>query len=1163
MGGSEISRSEEKSFENNDVFVWISKKIQEPLKAEFKKLRTVKEQQSMIKPVLEIETTHDEEREEEKLEKQLQAWRDNPSWIDQPPNVQVKSQNGLFCHLNAEFNVGLPPKSVYKIFTHPDNKRYFKNIKECISRKVLMEDGPMQTVEVKQAAAWKFLWWAGTFPIHLIVQENRKHLMSNYKQEKTMFMKVFEGCWRVEPLFIDEHLCERLKPKTQEDYDRCTNGRGRIGSKVTMDQMFQPSAILTPPPLSWYIRGITTKTTESMIEDLLAEAARIRGGGRDDDQVRNCSNELDKRKVEDIKDRWRSRRRRRSRDLRVGPWYFNPAASPKEKAEIMKIDHVRSMSVYPTDPKYYDLAELWRQVRLWRSENSKHPWYDAPAKVKMKTKKGLCHLNIDFTLGWPPQAVYEMFTNPRNLNFFHSMASTYGAHDTIATMVLKKDGPRQITEVEKVLRWKILGYNGAIPIHVIIDENHQKVTGEFLDRRSFLDGFGKFPMRERIVLANSVDENLVMIQRDRVRPERSGRAKMVFPGFGGWINQNIQQPLKTSKRSKNGKSRSASEEEDDRYLQGPWYWVPDLSPKEKAQSLELDHVKSMPLMAIDPKYYDMDELVRQNRLWNSEHKKHPWNDAPAKVKVKTRKGICHLNIDFTLGSPPQSVFQTLTDPRNMGIFHSMGKYKNNWRTHEARYSNVCTNIIGMEILPDLNSIYQRVVREEKRLGASRSESKEITVGFASTKRSEKGKSSSFSEKDRYLQGPWYWNPAITPKEKAESMEIDHVKSMPLYATDPKYYDLDELVRQVRLWMSENKKHPWHDEPAKVKVKTKEGICHLNINFTLGWPPQAVFEMFTDPRNMGFFHSMGKYKDHFRTRLDTIATKVIKKDGPRQITEVEKVLRWKILGYNGTIPIHVIIDENHQKVTTGSKRSEDDKSKSESPKESNNMELYHDSEEEDKQIKLWNVAERKHPWYDPPPKVKVTTKRGICHMNIEFTLGVTPLAAFENLRKPMSLSIDMSARQLLKNKSRKVLKKDGPREILETENTVAFDFLGWSGAFPIKLIVDENIKDLTAKYKKEKMMFMKVFEGSYKVEPIFVDSERLCKHRLPKTREEYKKCSGGQGKIASKVIMNQYFQPSPPFNLPPFSWYINGITIRTTKTLLQMIELSTVTFRELS
>ena len=50
------------------------------------------------------------------------------------------------------------------------------------------------------------------------------------------------------------------------------------------------------------------------------------------------------------------------------------------------------------------------------------------------------------------------------------------------------------------------------------------------------------------------------------------------------------------------------------------------------------------------------------------------------LKVITKKGLCHLNIDFTLGSPPQSVFQMFTDPRNMGIFHSMGKYKKHWRT---------------------------------------------------------------------------------------------------------------------------------------------------------------------------------------------------------------------------------------------------------------------------------------------------------------------------------------------------------------------------------------------------------------------------------------------------------------------------------------------------
>lgn len=83
-----------------------------------------------------------------------------------------------------------------------------------------------------------------------------------------------------------------------------------------------------------------------------------------------------------------------------------------------------------------------------------------------------------------------------------------------------------------------------------------------------------------------------------------------------------------------------------------------------------------------------------------------------------------------------------------------------------------------------------------------------------------------------------------------------------------------------------------------------------------------------------------------------------------------------------------------------------------------------------------------------------------------------------------------------------------------------------------------------------MKYMKVFEGSWKVEPLYVDSERLCNQREPKSREEYKRCSGGKGRIASKVTMEQIFQPSSPFNLPPVSWIIRGITIKTTKILLE-------------
>ncbi|XP_013622886.1 PREDICTED: uncharacterized protein LOC106328890 [Brassica oleracea var. oleracea] len=48
---------------------------------------------------------------------------------------------------------------------------------------------------------------------------------------------------------------------------------------------------------------------------------------------------------------------------------------------------------------------------------------------------------------------------------------------------------------------------------------------------------------------------------------------------------------------------------------------------------------------------------------------------------------------------------------------------------EARFGNVCTNIIGLEPLPDLNSVYQRVVREERRLQTSRVETRQEAAGF--------------------------------------------------------------------------------------------------------------------------------------------------------------------------------------------------------------------------------------------------------------------------------------------------------------------------------------------------------------------------------------------------------------------------------------------------
>ncbi|KAG7598094.1 hypothetical protein ISN44_As06g023900 [Arabidopsis suecica] len=215
--------------------------------------------------------------------------------------------------------------------------------------------------------------------------------------------------------------------------------------------------------------------------------------------------------------------------------------------------------------------------------------------------------------------------------------------------------------------------------------------------------------------------------------------------------------------------------------------------------------------------------------------------------------------------------------------------------------------------------------------------------------------------------------------------------------------------------------------------------------------------------------------------------------------------------------------------------------------------YYDLAEVKKESKLWRAAEKKKPWYDAPAKVKVTTKKGICHLNIEFKLGLPPEAVYEMFTNPNNFPFfkeDKDGRQRLENKSTKVLKKDGPRQTTKVEKALSWNFLGCSGDIPIHLIIHENHKNLTAKYTTKKMMLMKVFEGSWKVEPDYVDQERLCKPRLPKSRKEYKICSGGQGKVGSKVTMEQIFQPSSLLNLPPVSWIIRGITIRTTKILLE-------------
>ncbi|KAK6931053.1 protein of unknown function DUF220, partial [Dillenia turbinata] len=306
------------------MFVQVPHKVQDFLKSHIKRLG---ERNKDINPVnisLKKEKTLPVSLETN-LEKQVELWRENPVWTDQTPEIKVSVPKGSLCNLSVDVQVGLPPDAVYNIVTDPDNKRVFKNIKEVVSRKVLVDEGSRQLVELEQAAWWRFLWWSGTIAVHVLVDQNRENHTMKFKQLKTGFMKRFEGCWRVEPIFVDEKYCFPFKPKTWDDYCSCTGGKGRIGSRVTLEQLIQP-AILPPPPISWYLRGITSRTTEMLINDLLAETARVRGDTGINRSIRDCETsqgalvECRIDEISDIKERWAIRRRNARQCRKRLPW---------------------------------------------------------------------------------------------------------------------------------------------------------------------------------------------------------------------------------------------------------------------------------------------------------------------------------------------------------------------------------------------------------------------------------------------------------------------------------------------------------------------------------------------------------------------------------------------------------------------------------------------------------------------------------------------------------------------------------------------------------------------------------------------------------------------------------------------------------------------------
>ncbi|KAG2303694.1 hypothetical protein Bca52824_032345 [Brassica carinata] len=261
---------------------WINLNNQQPPKAESKKSKNVKS-----KPGSEINTN----AESEETKRQLKLWRAEEKkfpWLrDYPPKVKVSKSSIGETHLEMDFSIGLPPETVFDIVTSHDNQTYsyFKQMKRrkiltVKSSKVLRDNGrDEKVVVVKKSAPWKFLWWDGKMPIDLVLNENRKDLITLFRipKEDVMNMERFMGQLQIKPWYIDsDKYCTARLPKNPEEYRKCSGGKGFLGSNLKLDLVYMPMQPLDMPPFSWYIRRVTIKNTKRLMEDFQLRGAVLR-----------------------------------------------------------------------------------------------------------------------------------------------------------------------------------------------------------------------------------------------------------------------------------------------------------------------------------------------------------------------------------------------------------------------------------------------------------------------------------------------------------------------------------------------------------------------------------------------------------------------------------------------------------------------------------------------------------------------------------------------------------------------------------------------------------------------------------------------------------------------------------------------------------------------
>lgn len=179
------------------------------------------------------------------------------------------------CEVMARLDI--PTDAAWKLLTHEDNHKVFGSLKRTNPRNY-KKRGIFETIyEVEHVTGWSLLWLSGEFITKLKVTENRGSKSVEFKLLKSDIMKDFHGSWKLQP--CTQAGMNKLYGKRGNPFEGIIGlfgGRKSTTSLIDFNQQMEPKT--TPGPLKGLVRRIAAGALKRTMDDLQAEAKRIKQG---------------------------------------------------------------------------------------------------------------------------------------------------------------------------------------------------------------------------------------------------------------------------------------------------------------------------------------------------------------------------------------------------------------------------------------------------------------------------------------------------------------------------------------------------------------------------------------------------------------------------------------------------------------------------------------------------------------------------------------------------------------------------------------------------------------------------------------------------------------------------------------------------------------------